>query len=199
MTTTPTKKNEPVPIARWERMLAERAARAALPITMPKEADDVRPIARFPIGQLHVAIELSRLRAAIPLRRVTPVPLAPPPVIGILRFQGTTLTALSLASLLGLGGLQRDPAVLLVVELFGGRMLAFDAEEIPRVESLRESAIQAAIVHAEGLSDVTTDDLRIVRLLDLDKVVGTFDAMLSRASDRTTDLATPPMDGGDGS
>lgn len=180
---------------RVERTLEERAARAASVASSPLDAEEVRAVARFPIGALVAAIDLRSLRAAIPLRRVTPVPLAPPPVIGILRFQGTTLTALSLASLLGLGGMRRDPAVLLVIEIEGGRLLALDAEEIPRADTLRESAIRSAIVHAEGLADVTTEDLRVVRLLDPPIIVRRFDAMLAETAPVARVGAQDPTDG----
>lgn len=174
-----------------QRTLSERAARAAESEPRALDADDIRAIARFPIGALVVAIELRSLRAAIPLRTVTPVPLAPPSVIGILRYDGVTLTALSLASLLSLGGLRRDPAVLLVVELAGGRLVAFDAEEIPRVDMLRESAIRAAVHHPDAcLWEVSTDSMQILRLLDLEAVVRRFDGLLSRSRDeREADVA----------
>ena len=45
-------------------------------------------VAEFPIGEETYAISLDVLRAAVPLKMVTAVPLSPPHVIGILRFQG---------------------------------------------------------------------------------------------------------------
>ena len=82
-----------------------------------------------PSGRLDDALPLESLRAAVPLRMVTPVPLSPPHVIGILRFQGQILTAMSLSSLLGGRGWREDPAVLLVVDPgMGGRLLALDCQ-----------------------------------------------------------------------
>ena len=75
---------------------------------------------------------LESLRAALPLRLVTPVPLSQPHVIGVLRYQGQVLAALSLASLLGGHGWRQDPAVLLVVDRGDGELCALDCEAIPR-------------------------------------------------------------------
>lgn len=74
-------------------------------------------LAAFPVGELTFALPLEKVRAAVPLRMVTPVPLSPSHVIGVLRFRGSFATVLSLASLLGVRGWKVDPAVLLVVDV----------------------------------------------------------------------------------
>src|SRR5437763_10139287 len=125
-------------------------------------------VAEFPVGEETYALPLETLRAAVPLRMVTPVPLAPPHVIGILRFQGQIVTALSLASLLGGRGWREDPAVLLVVDPGFGRLVAFDCEQIPKPVGLPSTRVEEARARSTGaVSELTLPGMRQVNLLDL--------------------------------
>jgi chemotaxis signal transduction protein len=89
-------------------------------------------VAEFPVGDERYAVPLQRLRGSVPLKLVTPVPLSPPHVVGILRFQGNVIAALSLAVLLGGRGWRQDPAVLLVLEGPSGDLVALDCEQVPQ-------------------------------------------------------------------
>src|SRR6202011_3917283 len=123
-------------------LLARRAQRIR---EKPAEAEDENLlwVAEFPVGEETYALPLDTLRAAVPLKMVTPVPLSPPHVIGILRFQGQIVTALSLASLLGGRGWREDPAVLLVLDPGVGRLIALDCEQHPRPVAIPERLIAA--------------------------------------------------------
>ncbi len=99
---------------------------------------------------------------------VTPVPLSPPHVIGILRFQGQIVTALSLASLLGGRGWREDPAVLLVVDPGFGRLVALDCERIPKPSGLPQAQVAEARARSSGATcEITLAGTRQVNLLDL--------------------------------
>ena len=100
--------------------------------------------ALFSVGEETYAIPLELLRAAMPLTALTPVPLAPPHVVGIVRFRGQAVTVLSFAALFGVGGWRVDPAVLVVLEGPGGRLIAIDCEHIPRAQTLPAAAVLAA-------------------------------------------------------
>ncbi len=114
------------------------------------------------------AAEVDTLRAAVPLKMVTPVPLSPPHVIGILRFQGQIVTALSLASLLGGRGWREDPAVLLVVDPGFGRLVAVDCERIPKPSGLPHAQVAEARARSSGPTyEITLAGARQVSLLDL--------------------------------
>jgi purine-binding chemotaxis protein CheW len=132
-------------------------------------------VAEFPVGEESYALPLEALRAAVPLRMVTPVPLSPPHVIGILRFQGQILTALSLSSLLGGRGWREDPAVLLVVDPgLGGRLVALDCERIPKPVPLPLALVEEARARSAGaVAEVTltANGLRQVNLLDLRRLM----------------------------
>jgi purine-binding chemotaxis protein CheW len=148
-------------------LLEMRAARVR---EKPAEIEDesVLWVAEFPVGEDSYAIPLDVLRAAVPLKMVTPVPLSPPHVIGILRFQGQIVTALSLASLLGGHGWREDPAVLLVIDPGLGRLVAVDCERIPKPAGLPLKQVADARAKASGaIAEVTLPGLRQVHLLDL--------------------------------
>ncbi len=91
----------PEEITQEERELLERRAARLRDKPRAAEEESVLWAAEFPVGEDSYALPLESLRAAVPLKMVTPVPLSPPHVIGILRFQGQILTAMSLSSLLG--------------------------------------------------------------------------------------------------
>src|SRR3954469_3194313 len=148
-----------------EQLLARRAERIR---RKPVDGGDENLlwVAEFPVGEETYAIALEVLRAAVPLKMVTPVPLSPPHVIGILRFQGQIVTALSLASLLGGRGWREDPAVLLVVDPGLGRLVAVDCEQIPKPAGLPlKNVLEARSMATGPIAEVTLPGLRQVQLL----------------------------------
>jgi chemotaxis signal transduction protein len=137
-----------------------------------EEAEEFLWVAEFPVGEETYAIPLEALRAAVPLKMVTPVPLSPPHVIGILRFQGQIITALSLASLLGGRGWREDPAVLLVVDPGFGKLLALDCERIPKPTGLPHALVEEARARAAGaVVEVTLPGMKQVMLIELARLV----------------------------
>jgi purine-binding chemotaxis protein CheW len=129
--------------------------------------------ALFGVGEETYAIPLELLRAAMPLTALTPVPLAPPHVVGIVRFRGQAVTVLSFAALFGVGGWRVDPAVLVVLEGPEGRLIAIDCEHIPRAATLPAAAIAAARAAAplgsggkSPLLEVALPELGYVLLLE---------------------------------
>jgi chemotaxis signal transduction protein len=152
-------------------LLLKRAERVR---RKPAEAEDdnLLWVAEFPVGEETYALPIAALRAAVPLRMVTPVPLSPPHVIGILRFQGQIVTALSLASLLGGRGWREDPAVLLVVDPGFGRLVALDCERIPKPTGLPHAQVEEARARTSGaICEITVGGMRQVNLLDLPRLM----------------------------
>jgi len=130
------------------------------------------PVAVFPSGGDRYAVPLGSLRAALPLRVVTPVPLAPAHVVGVLRFRGRLITAVSLGALLGVRGWQQDPAVLLVVQLGRERLVAVDCEQIPTPAVLPARLLEEARARSRGpVTTITTEDLERLQVLDLARLL----------------------------
>jgi hypothetical protein len=126
-------------------------------------------IAAFNIGDDRFAIPLAQMRAVAPLRLVTAVPLSPPEVIGVLRFDGRVLTAYSLASLLGVRGWRHDPEVLAIVELPDGSLVALDCEQVPVAET-----IPFGLPEHEGderWSEVSLGDGSVLHLINLGRLL----------------------------
>ena len=147
-------------------LLERRAARLRAPA--PAEEEQVFWVAEFPLGEERWALPLSVLRAAVPLRMVTPVPLSPPHLVGILRFQGQIISALSLSALLGGHGWREDPAVLLVIDAGLGRLVALDCETIPKPVALPHSVVQEALSRARGaVCEIGLPGAATLRLLDV--------------------------------
>jgi purine-binding chemotaxis protein CheW len=153
-------------------LLDRRAERLRAPAPTARE-ETVLWAAEFPVGEESYALPLEALRGAVPLRMVTAVPLSPPHVVGILRFQGQVITAMSLSSLLGGRGWREDPAVLLVVDPgLGGRLVALDCERIPKPVQLPFAAVEEAMSRWEGaVVEVTLPGPRQVNLIDLRKLM----------------------------
>lgn len=157
-------------------LLERRTERLRAP---PPRPDEVAVLwaGEFPVGEERYALPLDVLRAAVPLRTVTPVPLSPPHVVGILRFRGQILTALSLSSLLGGRGWREDPAVLLVVDA-GSRLVALDCEQVPKPIGLPLTVVEEARARSQGATSVELllPGPRQVNLLDLRLLLEAFDA-----------------------
>lgn len=125
-------------------LLEARAVRMAAPSALGIDdgalEHDTLWLATFTVGDIEVAVPLASIRAAIPLRRVTSVPLAPREIVGIVRWNGQVVPVCSLAILLGEERSRGDSTTLLVVEGAAGRTLALDCAQIPLAvrHSLRE-------------------------------------------------------------
>ncbi len=134
-------------------------------------------VAEFKLGRERLALPLIKVRACLPLRSVTPVPLAPPAVIGLLRYDGELLTAYSLSALLGGRGQTSDPTVLLVLESSHGGRVAVDCEQIPkagthslkRVEEARERRRRDG--HLAGVAELSDGENQPVGLIDIDELL----------------------------
>ncbi|MDP1822323.1 MAG: chemotaxis protein CheW [Archangium sp.] len=128
-------------------------------------------VAEFKLGGASWAVPLEVLRAAVSIRAVSSVPLAPPPIIGIVRYQGRLLCAYSLAALLGVKQWARDPSIILIVET-GGRLVAVDCEEAPRALPLPTRAVDAASSRGDGSRrEVIAEGRAPVTLLELELLI----------------------------
>lgn len=151
------------------RVLEARAERLR---AAPGSATELarRWVAQFRAGDDLHAVPLEALVAAVPLRFVTPVPLSPPQIIGIVRHAGEVLPAYSLSALLGGRGWRQDPSILLILEL-GGRRLALDCEEIPRAVALPAGDVEHALATAQGPIARARVEGDTLHLLDVDRLI----------------------------
>lgn len=150
---------------RAERLAAGEARTSA-------ETENLLWHAEFRVGNELYALPLDVMRACIPLRAVAAVPLAPADVVGVLRFEGQTVTVFSLASLLAGRGWARDPSVLLIVEPTPGQMIAVDCEQIPVPIGLPHARLSTARARSsEAIIPVTLEGARQVQVIDLRRLL----------------------------
>lgn len=123
--------------------------------------------AEFLVGDERYALPLDALRACLPLRRVTPVPLSPPQVVGIVRFMGEILTTYSFSALLGGSGWRVDPSVLLVLDIGSEERVAVDCEQIPTPLALPALVVNRARTESDGAwAEVAIVGQPLVRVID---------------------------------
>lgn len=126
-----------------QALLARRADRLRAPAPV-ETTGDIAHIAELMVGDEHCAFHLERLRAVVPLKLVTPVPLSRPHIVGIFTYQHQILCVHSLAALLGVRGWRVDPSVVLVLEIDGERLVAVDAEQVPKASTLPMALVRRA-------------------------------------------------------
>lgn len=131
-------------------LLATRAERLKRRAEADTSEEAVVWLAELTLGDERFAFPLEAMRSVVPLKRLTPVPLAAAHVIGILRFQGQVISALSLPALLGGRAWRSDPTVLLVVDGPGGQPVALDCEGVPRPLALASLAYETAMRDRRG-------------------------------------------------
>lgn len=165
--------DSPAPSPEVQELLRRRSQKLEAP-RESVEDDAVVFVAEFPVGEELFAIAVETLRAALPLRMVTPVPLAPPEVVGVMRHQGEILTVLSMASLLGVRGWRTDPAVVLVVEHARDQLVALDCEQVPKPTGLPPGAVATARGAETGpVAQVLRPGGRPVNLIDVSRLLAT--------------------------
>src|SRR5262249_2523706 len=142
-----------------------RRERLRQPLPSEEEKQEIQ-VAEFSVGRDRHAIRLDQLRGALPLSLVTPVPLAPTEVVGIVSFRGELLTVYSFAALLGIRGWRTDPSVLLIIETDSGGRLAVDCEEAPRPNAIAQSRIRRQRdLESQPIADVLAIDGRPIRFI----------------------------------
>lgn len=129
-------------------------------------------IAELQLGPERYALPLAQLLACLPLKMVTPVPLARSHVLGIARFRGQVISAYSLASILGVRGWSMDPSVLLVVEPSPGHVVAIDCERVPRPIVVPLAAWEQARAKATGaIGELVLRDGSVLAPIDLARLL----------------------------
>lgn len=150
-------------------LLKLRAERLRKVVQVAREdSEALLSIAQFSVGGSLYAFPLSHLRASVTLRGVSPVPLAQADVVGIVRFEGQSVTVFSLAALLGESGWSQDPSVLIVVEPSPGSLMAVDCEQIPQLGTVLQAHVTAAQARAtqEAVVPIATEGNRQLHLID---------------------------------
>lgn len=155
-----------------EREILDARARRLAQLRASEDFQSVLPVGEFLVGGDAYALPLEGLRAVLPLRGGSFIPLVSSHVLGVLRFQGRLVCAMSLLAPLGAKGWRRECSVLLVVERDDARWAAIDFEQVPRIAELPLADIEQARARSKGpVLDVTLRGRRQVGLIDLSALI----------------------------
>jgi purine-binding chemotaxis protein CheW len=155
------------------RILAARAQTLARPREEVRVPTEVLELLVFSLGGERYAIEMAYVLEAIPLRGLTPVPCAPPFVLGVVNHRGQILPVLDLRRLLEPAGVEVAQEGLVVAVQAGRMMFGIFADAIGgtmRVPTLEMAPPPAAVTvdRQVFLRGVTAD---MVAVLDLGALV----------------------------
>jgi purine-binding chemotaxis protein CheW len=130
----------------------------------------------FLVDNLHLGVDADLVQEVVRHQAITPVPLAPPEIAGLLNLRGQVVTAIDLRSRIGLPSHQdgqmplhlivrgsRGPASLLVDQI--GDVLACSPEELEPPPTTVDETVRGF------LRGVCTRPERLLLLLDLPRVL----------------------------
>ena len=134
----------------------------------------------FTLGGEAFAMGIGAILEVIPLGRLTPVPLMPPDILGVINLRGSVVPVLDLAVRLGRPGTQRIPRTCIVILelcLDGDRSeLGVLVDSVREVLSIAADAIEPApsvgpTLRSDFLTGVVRERDQFVLLLAMDRIL----------------------------
>jgi purine-binding chemotaxis protein CheW len=132
----------------------------------------------FMVGRYLFGVDVALVQEVVRLQQITPVPLAPPEIAGLINLRGEVLTAIDMRARLGLPreGLPKDPVnvvvrvgdepVSLVVDEIGG-VLEVEHETFEQTPSTVDEAVRDLLLGAYTLPERLLLALDAQRVLDI--------------------------------
>jgi purine-binding chemotaxis protein CheW len=136
---------------------------------------DEREYVTFRIGGQLFGLPITQVQEVFAANQITRVPRAPGPVRGLLNLRGRVVTAICLASLLGIGATSATDAMAIGVEI-DGENFALLVDKIGDVMPFADDAIEPPPVHLDQTWQQMASGVRrlpdtILVLLDLDRMI----------------------------
>lgn len=128
------------------------------------------------IGEQDYAIDIMAVREIRGWTAATPLPHAPPHVLGMMNLRGAILPVIDLGARLGLGAAETSSSSVVVVAQIGEAQVGLVVDAVCDILTVTEGLIKAApdVGSAESrvfVRGVMTTDAGIVSLLSLDNVI----------------------------
>jgi purine-binding chemotaxis protein CheW len=129
------------------------------------------------IGEQLLGLPIGRVHDVFITNRITPVPLAPKEIIGLINLRGRVVTAICLRKRLGQPALQKSDSELVAVGIDdGGEAYALIVDSVGEVMRLDHSTLEAVPVHLDRgwaalAAGVHRLDDRLLVVLDVDAVL----------------------------
>lgn len=130
------------------------------------------------LGEFCFGVDVARVREVIRFQHLTPVPLAPPAVAGLMNLRGEIVTALDLRALLGHPprGQDAPPAINVIVHIDGG-VVSLLVDGIGDVADVAEASLEASPPTLQGIARQLVPGTyalpdQLLLLLDVDRAAG---------------------------
>jgi purine-binding chemotaxis protein CheW len=138
----------------------------------------------FALGSESYGIEIAFVHEIIRRQPLTPVPAAPPSVLGLINLRSRIIQVLSLRTIFGLPEAVTTPAERIVIVGFGESRLGLLVDEVSEVRTFGADSIQPAPTFTSGrgpehIVGIAQTPAGLVILLDIEAAVGSVD--LARA------------------
>ena len=101
-----------------------------------------REFVTFMLGRQQCGIDVLKVRDVLGPQKITPVPLAPPEVTGLLNLRGRIVTAIDLRRRLGLEGLAGDDKGMSVVVDYCGELFSLTVDSVGDVQRFPVNEIE---------------------------------------------------------
>ena len=138
-----------------------------------EEAELIRELLAFDVGETVYAVPIERVREILRMRPITPIPRVPDVVCGVISIRGEVVEVIDLRLRMGLSPMQPDRRTRIVV-LHGddGRVAGCMVDGVREVMRVPEASIRpAADADMANVSGLCRRDDVFVSMLDLGKVL----------------------------
>src|SRR5580692_11757008 len=132
--------------------------------------------ATFSLDGLLFGIEVGQIQEVLSYQEMTPVPLAPPAVLGLINLRGQIIAAVDLRRRLGLRERAADQRPVNVVVRSGGDAISLLVDEMGEVVKVREESFEATTETMDRdsrllISGVHKLGRRLMHVLDAERAI----------------------------
>jgi purine-binding chemotaxis protein CheW len=138
--------------------------------------NETRQFCTFQLGDLYLGVEVLQVQEVLRYQEMTPIPLAPPMVRGLINLRGQIVTAIDLRRRVGLPPLPADRLPMNVVIRTGDSAVSLLVDEISDVVEVSDQAFEHTPENLRGVQrelivGVYKLEGRLLLMLDTEKVI----------------------------
>jgi purine-binding chemotaxis protein CheW len=135
-----------------------------------------KQFATFYLGDLWFGIEVERIQEVLRCQHITPVPLAPPAVLGLINLRGQIITAIDLRCRLGLSGSSSSLLSSNIVVRCNEDITSFLVDELGEVVEVGEDTFETPPEMLDPISRVLIPGVhklkdRLMHVLDTEQAM----------------------------
>jgi purine-binding chemotaxis protein CheW len=144
-----------------------------------QDVEGKKDVVAFKLADQDFCIDINLVREIRGWSPATVLPHAPGYVKGVINLRGSVVTVVDLAARLGFGPSEPSQRNVVIIAIFGGRIVGLLADLVSDIVTINEEAVQAvpdiaANTSREFISGmITFEDGRILRKIDLAQLLPT--------------------------